>query len=80
MPGEETVQMQLNSGASQTLSTRFVFVDDFLVERHQCSEEHVPKTVEFQAFIIKILTLVDIHLLTSGKQFHSVVILLRSFR
>lgn len=79
MPGEETVQMQLNSGASQTLSTRFVFVD-FLVERHQCSEEHVPKTVEFQAFIIKILTLVDIHLLTSGKQFHSVVILLRSFR
>lgn len=79
MPGEETVQMQLNSGASQTLSTRFVFVD-FLVERHKCSEEHVPKTVEFQAFIIKILTLVDIHLLTSGKQFHSVVILLRSFR
>lgn len=71
--------MQLNSGASQTLSTRFVFVD-FLVERHKCSEEHVPKTVEFQAFIIKILTLVDIHLLTSGKQFHSVVILLRSFR
>lgn len=56
--------MQLNSGASQTLSTRFVFVDDFLVERHKCSEEHVPKTVEFQAFIIKILTLVDIHLLT----------------
>lgn len=71
--------MQLNSGASQTLSTTFVFVD-FLVECHKCSEEHVPKTVEFQAFIIKTLTLVDIHLLTSGKQFHSVVILLRSFR